>query len=209
MRRIYLAPIRTALLDERSSQLSAALSGWDSFAKYMQDEHGIAVDCLNEAFAEEHTTYYLRTAQWKSLEPEAVIGDACAWYSFDVATVTIDELKTKARGPFACTVRKPGPVHALAGWFDVTFDGSAAQPAPHPIVLSTAPEVGYTHWGQQVFLLPGQTFADRGDVLQGEGALTRQPSNPRTLFMDISCSLRRSRAGSAPEPVRKVRHAID
>lgn len=208
-RRIYLAPIRTPLLEERRSQLSNALSEWSSFVQYMKEEHGIAVDCLNESYAEEHRTYYLGTAQWQSLAAEAVVGEACAWHSFDVATVTIEELKIKARGPFACAVHTSGPVHALAGWFDVVFNGSAEQPAQFPVVLSTAPHVGNTHWGQQVFFLSGQVFADRGDVLQGEGELTRQLNNPRTLNMDIAYTLRRSRANPSPKPLRKVRYAID
>lgn len=210
-RRVYLAPIRTPLLQERSSQLSGALSEWASFAEYMASEHGIKVDCLNAAYAQEHTAYFLRTAHWKSLQADAVVGEACAWYSFDVATVTIEELKTRARGPFACAVSTAGPVHALAGWFDVVFGGSAQQPAQHPVVLSTAPDVGYTHWGQQVFLLSGKVFADRGDVLQGEGELTRQQSNERTLYMDLAVRLApsRERGGALAQPGQKVRYAID
>jgi protein arginine N-methyltransferase 1 len=208
-RSIFLAPIRTPLLEERSANLRETLSQWASFAEYMRDEHGIAIECLNQAYKEEHRAYFLRTAQWKSLPAQAQVGDACAWYSFDVGTVTIDELKTKARGPFACTVRSPGAVQALAGWFDVTFDGSPSAPAETPVVLSTSPSQGYTHWGQQVFLLGAQLFAEPGDVILGEGALTRQPHNPRTLHMDVSYAIRRQQPAPAAEQPRKIRYAID
>ena len=38
---------------------------------------------------------------------------------------------------------------ALAGWFDVDFNGSLRNPAPYPVQLSTAPVAGPTHWGKQ------------------------------------------------------------
>ena len=197
------------MLEERSAQLTHALAEWGSFAEYMREEHGIAMDCLNEAYADEHRLYYMRTAQWKSLLPDAIVGEACPWYSFDVGTVTIDELKTAAHGPFSCTVLTPGPVHAIAGWFDVVFDGSPASPAETVVVLSTSPAVGYTHWGQQVFLLSGEVLAERGDVLQGQGSLIRQEKNQRTLYMDIVYSLRRRLALGVGELDRKIRYAID
>ncbi|KAJ1637723.1 protein arginine N-methyltransferase [Pavlovales sp. CCMP2436] len=206
---VYLAPIRTPLLVERSTQLTSALNEWGSFAQYMKDEHGIAVDCLNKAYEEEHKGYFLKTAQWKSLSADSVVGEACAWYSFDCATVTIEELKTKASGPFLCAVNTSGPVHALAGWFDVEFNGSADSPTETPVTLSTAPHLGYTHWGQQVFLLSGQMFADRGDAVQGQGALARQPHNPRTLFFDVTYTLRRARPDAAEEHKRTIRYTID
>ena len=38
----------------------------------------------------------------------------------------------------------------FAGWFTVDFNGSVQTPAPRRVTLSTGPEAGYTHWGQQV-----------------------------------------------------------
>ena len=38
----------------------------------------------------------------------------------------------------------------FAGWFTVDFNGSVETPATRRVTLSTGPEAGYTHWGQQV-----------------------------------------------------------
>lgn len=54
-----------------------------------------------------------------------------------------------------------GPISGFAGWFTVDFKSRtdevglmAAPKVPNPAHLSTGPEMGYTHWGQQVFHLP-------------------------------------------------------
>lgn len=212
-RSMYLAPIQTSSLQDRSAQLSQSMQEWASFVEYMRAEHAIALDCLNESYEREHGEYYLRTAQWQSLDASTVVGRPCAWHTFDVGTVTVDELKRAARGPFTCTVLATGPVQALAGWFDVRFEGSTESPAVAPVVLSTAPECGYTHWGQQVFLLVNELQAQQGDVIAGEAALTRQPKNERTLHLDLTYALRRhspaAPAGEEVAPQVSVRHAID
>jgi hypothetical protein len=41
-------------------------------------------------------------------------------------------------------------VSGFAGWFTTDFNGSADAPLNAPTTLSTGPEAGYTHWGQQV-----------------------------------------------------------
>jgi protein arginine N-methyltransferase 1 len=41
-------------------------------------------------------------------------------------------------------------ISGFAGWFTVDFNGSVQTPATRRVTLSTGPEAGYTHWGQQV-----------------------------------------------------------
>ena len=45
-------------------------------------------------------------------------------------------------------------VSGFAGWFTADFNGTDENPCPCPVTLSTGPENGYTHWGQQVFRVP-------------------------------------------------------
>mmetsp|Transcript_22488 Transcript_22488/g.60839 ORF Transcript_22488/g.60839 Transcript_22488/m.60839 type:complete len:371 (-) Transcript_22488:562-1674(-) len=207
---MYFAPIRTAALAERSVSYAQTMQEWHTFAGYMKNEHGISVDCLTGAYDQEHKIYYMRTSQWASLRAEEVVGSACEWFSFDVATVTIEELKTKVQAPFSCKVGVPGVMHALAGWFDVQFEGSAAKPASSPVTLSTAPHVGYTHWGQQVFLLAGEVAGVPGDVLEGEASLVRQERNQRTLKLDLTYSMRRGPQGSSrAEAPTQMHYLID
>jgi len=54
-----------------------------------------------------------------------------------------------------------GPMSGFAGWFTVDFKSrtdevgrGVAPEVPNSAYLSTGPEMGYTHWGQQVFHLP-------------------------------------------------------
>jgi hypothetical protein len=44
-------------------------------------------------------------------------------------------------------------ISGFAGWFTADFRGTRETPLPAPQTLSTGPENGYTHWGQQVFYL--------------------------------------------------------
>lgn len=39
------------------------------------------------------------------------------------------------------------------GWFTVDFHGSVENPVTRQVTLSTAPDNGYTHWGQQVLFI--------------------------------------------------------
>ena len=48
--------------------------------------------------------------------------------------------------------------NAWAGWFDVSFRGDSAEGVPHPVTLSTHPSAGFTHWGQQVFIMPQASY---------------------------------------------------
>jgi len=227
---IYLAPIRSPLLEDRRGQLEQTMGEWETFAEYMRSEHGISVDCLQGAYADEHVSYLLRTAQWQSLDASAVMGAPAPWWTLDVGTVTVEELKAGMRAPFACAVTEAGRAQAVAAWFDVSFDGSPDAPAAHPVLLSTAPACGYTHWGQQVLLLGQDVDCQPGDVFCGHAAITRQPKNERTLFVDLAYRLERrgevvaafpppARAGKAPAdaaegkrpgaPQETLRYAVD
>eukprot|EP01042_Synura_sphagnicola_P030124 gene30124-38816_t len=52
------------------------------------------------------------------------------------------------------------------------------------VTLSTGPESGYTHWGQQVFYFPQVLQCTLGDHLYGEISITRRPDNPRTYNVE-------------------------
>jgi len=81
-------------------------------------------------------------------------------------------------------------VDAFVGWFDVTFAGSAASPAPHTVVLTTAPdEAGATHWGQQVFPLSPAVRGGAGDALTGTITIARRPDNHRLMAVDFEWTL--------------------
>jgi histone-arginine methyltransferase CARM1 len=70
----------------------------------------------------------------------ALLASNCATKVFDFATIREADLHDFEL-PLALTVPAPTTVHGLATWFDVLFNGSAAQRW-----LSTAPGLPTTHW---------------------------------------------------------------
>ena len=55
--------------------------------------------------------------------------------------------------PYSIDVNEDVRISGFAGWFTADFQGTEENPLQSSVVLSTGPENGYTHWGQQVFYL--------------------------------------------------------
>merc|ERR1712176_578740 len=129
-------------------------------------------------------------------------------------TCTVEESKginmDNAMSNFEFSVngdQNQGPISALAGWFTADFksrtdeDGVNAPKISAPSFLSTGPENGYTHWGQQVFyflsgipLMHGQTTH-----LTGTLEMTRTKENARLYNCRIKHSA--TRTSNASESV--------
>ena len=84
---------------------------------------------------------------------DQVIGQPAAVKHMDLHTCTIKDALGVDPAPFSFTTDTPTKVSGFAGWFDTDFAGSEENPATEVVTLSTAPAIGYTHWGQQVFFL--------------------------------------------------------
>lgn len=79
------------------------------------------------------------------------------------------------------TLEDDARVSGFAGWFTADFHGTEANPCPCPVTLSTGPENGYTHWGQQVFHLQVPHDVVGGGKVQGTIAVKRQKENVRLV----------------------------
>lgn len=79
----------------------------------------------------------------------------------------------------------------FAGWFTADFHGTEANPCPCPVTLSTGPENGYTHWGQQVFHLQVPHDVVGGGKVEGTIAVKRQMENVRLVsaFAIVFCGV--------------------
>lgn len=83
----------------------------------------------------------------------------------------------------------------FAGWFTADFHGTKANPCPNPVTLSTGPENGYTHWGQQVFHLQVPHDVVGGGKVEGTIAVKRQKENVRLVsegvkrYHEFFCSM--------------------
>jgi histone-arginine methyltransferase CARM1 len=82
-------------------------------------------------------------------------------HGFDFERLPLAAL-AEIRLPFDFVAARPGPIHGLAGWFDVTFAGSTES-----VLLSTAPDAIETHWLQLRFVLKDSIFVALGDHVRG------------------------------------------
>ena len=161
---------------------------------------------LQKDFDREQKEYFLWSSRWRELPPESVLAEPKAIKQYDMMTCTLEDSKgimaDEPMNSFDFAVdgnTAQGPISAFAGWFTADFksrtdDGGAAAPKlSNPSFLSTGPENGYTHWGQQVFyfqsgipLLKGETT-----TLAGNLEMVRTKENARLYNCKIKYSAAR------------------
>lgn len=182
---MYLAPVQDD--EERRAGLNeyaAAMSDWGDFQETTKQVYGVEMDILKKDFDREQKEYFLWSSRWRELPDESVLAEPKAIKFLDMMTCTIEDSKGVSSGDPNATFdfsvdgsRNHGPVSGFAGWFTADFKsrtdegGDSAPKLPNPSFLSTGPENGYTHWGQQVFyfhsgipLLAGETTQIKGDM---------------------------------------------
>jgi len=99
-------------------------------------------------------------------------------HAFDFERMPLEALAEIAL-PFEFVAAHPGPIHGLAGWFDVTFDGTTER-----VLLSTAPDAIETHWLQLRFVLRDAIHVSIGDHLRGSLVLRANPQSSYTAYFD-------------------------
>lgn len=193
---VYWAPVhvdRDAKLQEKVE----AMADFEAFADEMQVSHGVDVSCLRGAYDDEQTKYYLKHALWFELEDEQVLAKPALVATFDVETVTLEQARS-ITADFDFDVPLVN-VAAFAGWFDVFFDSAFGQPLEKSVVLSTAPAAGYTHWGQQCFLVePAPEFQF---LTTTAGTLTMTRMKDSVRLYDVHVSLQDRSSGAEIEPL--------
>lgn len=208
---MYLAPVQDD--EERKAGLNeyaAAKSDWADFQETTMQVYGVDMDILAKDFDREQKEYYLWSSRWRELPDEAVLAEPKAIKHLDMMTCTIDDSKGIAPGDEMARfhfdvdgAKCHGPVSGFAGWFTADFKsrtdegGSNAPKLSNPSFLSTGPENGYTHWGQQVFyfhsaipLLPGETTKITGDM-----EMFRTKENARLYNCKIRFTAERRKTG--------------
>lgn len=151
--RVWLAPFADADL-QQARQITAAF--WEQRDFYGVDLTAMAQTATDELFwmpALGHMT------------ADQVVS-APAVYPFDFETMPLEAL-AEIRLPFDFVAAESGPIHGLAGWFDVSFTGSTEH-----VLLSTAPDAIETHWLQLKFVFKDAVEAQVGDHLRGSLVLT-------------------------------------
>ena len=156
--------------------------GWQE----MESNYGVSVECLTEAYGKEHYHYHMQTCQWSEVAAGQIVSTPQTIKSFDLTTCTVEEMTAFHAMDFEFPMAQPKSLCGFAGWFETHFRGGETHPAVKPVTLSTAPEKGYTHWGQQVMVMDPMVHVSKGDCLSGTIEVTRQAINQRLLNVRIT-----------------------
>lgn len=76
------------------------------------------MDCLGNDFRKEQQEYLQATAAWTDVHPSQMLGPAVCFKSYDLATVTLEELKAPLKASFTLSMLESGPIEAFCGFFD-------------------------------------------------------------------------------------------
>ncbi|CAN0004481.1 unnamed protein product [Discosporangium mesarthrocarpum] len=162
-----------------------SMQDWYSFKGETKAMYSIDMSVLEAVYEEEQRGYYILSSFWAELDRDQVLGEATMVQAFDMHTCTLEDVQGVDETPVSITLDEPARVSGFAGWFTADFAGTEENPCPHPVTLSTGPENGYTHWGQQVFHLQVPHDVVAGGTIDGSVALTRQAENIRLYDVHI------------------------
>jgi type I protein arginine methyltransferase len=170
----------------KSSDYQHSISEWSKFEGEMKKFYNIDMGALGPSYGHEQEQYYIYSSLWTELAIEHVIGQPTVMKRFDLNTCTLEDAEGVDTVPFDITVPFPCTVSGFAGWFTVNFNGSEETKVERRVTLSTGPEMGYTHWGQQVFYLKDAIQCQSNTKLHGTTELVRQEKNKRLYDLKMA-----------------------
>jgi type I protein arginine methyltransferase len=91
--RMFMVPVRTQLTAQRGGNYAASMRGWGEFLQEMQQMYGVDMSCLSDDYQKEQREYFCQTAAWTDVHPSQLLGPPAIIASFDLKTVTLEELK--------------------------------------------------------------------------------------------------------------------
>merc|ERR1719162_1683306 len=193
---MYFAPV----VDEEERKVSVqeyngSMADWSEFVESTKSTYGVDMGILGQNFDREQKEYYLLSSRWAELRPDALLADPVMVKQLDMCTCTLEDslgiFAGDAMSEYEFDISSDdvphGPVSGFAGWFTACFksrtdeDGVHAPELLKPAFLSTGPENGHTHWGQQVFHLLSSIPLIAGETTSIKGSLemTRSKDNAR------------------------------
>lgn len=191
--RMWVAPIRSKLVDQKMSEYDGAMDDWYNFVDETKTYYGVDMNVFTKPFADEQRKYYLQTSLWNNLHPDQIIGEAMVIKEIDCLTARVADIQ-EVRASISTSISAENTrLCGFAGWFDVHFRGSMQNPAQQEIELTTAPNEDFgTHWGQQVFLIHPPLSVGQGDELIINVAMSRSQENHRLMEVEFGCEIRHS-----------------
>jgi type I protein arginine methyltransferase len=171
--------------EAKFNEYTSSMREWEKFSGEMKKFYNIDVSALDGPFRKEQADYYIYSSLWTELRIEHVIGQPAVIKQMDLNTCTLADAECVHPTDYSINVPFPVTVSGYASWFTVNFNGSTENPAPKRVTLSTGPEMGYTHWGQQVFYLHDPVDCSSDTKLHGSVALMRQNKNKRLYNLHL------------------------
>lgn len=171
------------------NEYANSMADWKDFAKSMQSNYNIKMDSLTDTYDKEQADYFIHSGLWTELSPEHLVGQSTVMKTLDLNTCTLEDAEAVDQLRYSMRIPFPTKVSGFAGWFTTDFAGSDSNPATKRIILSTGPEVGYTHWGQQVFYLRDAIECAANTTISGSLAMVRQTVNKRLYDMIFSVTV--------------------
>ena len=165
--------------ETKSSEYMTSMNEWNKFSGEMKQFYNIDMSSLSTSFQKEQADYYIYSSLWTELRNEHVIGQPAIIKRLNLNTCTLADAECVKSTPFEILVPFPVTISGFAGWFTVDFNGSLGSPCTKRVTLSTGPEMGYTHWGQQVFYLKTPVESSGEMKIHGSVEMIRQEKNKR------------------------------
>ncbi len=170
---------------EKRNEYDGSMRDWGNFMVDMKNLYNVDMTVLDAPYEKEQRDYYIYSSLWTELNPNHVVGQPAILKHLDLNKCTIAESASINDTPFEIVVPYNMRVSGFAGWFTVDFAGSSESPVNQRVVLTTGPEGGRTHWGQQVFYLPDCIDCDPSTKLHGKFNMVRQSKNQRLYNIKI------------------------
>ena len=170
----------------RVEEFDGTMMEWVKFSSEMKEYYNLDMSALDDPFHREQAEYYIYSSLWTELRPEHLVGQPVVIKRLDLNTCTLADAECVPLTPFAVTVPFGISVSGFAGWFTVDFAGSPTNPVTRRVTLSTGPEGGYTHWGQQVFYLKDALQCNQESKVSGTVRMPRQEKNKRLYSMEVA-----------------------
>ncbi|KAL7503217.1 hypothetical protein ACHAXN_001037 [Cyclotella atomus] len=207
------------------NEFAAAMEDWKEFATTTQNVYGVDMSVLEKDFEREQREYYVLSSRWAELPVSCLLAPPCIVKELDMHVCTVEDARgvglalgqdEGVGAPFEFHIDGRSnsdegmmsgstTVSGFAGWFTVDFKSrtddigkDSAPLVPNPTILSTGPEMGYTHWGQQVFHLPAAVpvLADQTTSITGTLEMMRTKESARLYNVRYRLTVSRRKSGS-------------
>lgn len=188
---IGAVPCNQSLLQQ--SEYIRSCQEWSEFVDKTRDDYLVDMGVLTESWNKEHNEYFMEAASYVNAPPDVLVSEPCVIHRMDLNTISLEESK-RVNVEFELKTVQPTAGAGILGWFDVEFRGSAENPTKNLVTLSTGPEVGETHWGQQQFPLYPPLALQTGDTVKGNVKVLRRADNHRMITVEFNYTQHRAGA---------------